>query len=191
MKKKLLVILICVFLVLSIMGCKKEENTTSDLQTNTSGNVTVESNQQNEKMFNIEQYPNIQQVSNKFIELLDKNTVNYSNILYKVSKYANGEYKNVLINLNENEYITMKFSDDGRLLALNLYGGLSETTSKDYENSKLSMLQFEYYNFTKNEISSALSSILRGEEYIITDYKISSTQYPSLNMFIITDIVNN
>ena len=41
------------------------------------------------------------------------------------------------------------------------------------------------------KMPSALSSILRGEEYIINDYKISSTQYPSFNMFIITDIVNN
>lgn len=189
MKRVITLNIIILILLLIVTGCS-DKKYSADY--NNSVNDSLDTQENNEKkLYDIEQFPEIKNISDDFINLLNKNTVTYKNITYEIGNYTDSEYKTVNIILNEDEDITMKFSDDGKLLLLKLYGGISETPSIDYENSKLSMLQFNYYKFSDSDIINALSSVLKNEDYRIGNYKISGTQYPSWNMFFIADNVNN
>jgi len=182
------------FIATVLVGCEEKNNVNKlnydEVQIPKTKIDKKKSDNDSVKNWDIVQYPRIKEVYDRFIETLNSNTVNYEKIIYKIDLYNNNkEYKTVKIVLNQNEEIIMKFSDDGDLLVLELSGSMSQNGSKDFENSKLSMVKFDYYNFNDTEVSNILNAMVKGEDYIIGNYTVTSSL--SLNIFLITDRSKN
>lgn len=187
--KKIIIFFTIILSCLTLTGCSDSNN--NNITTN--NDTTITENQEKVKTYNVEDYPEIKRISNNFISELTKSPVNYTDITYEISQYyEDREYKTVNIYLNESEHITMKFSDDGKLLVLNFFGDLEEIDRSYYDDSILLMMQFSYYNFDKTEIINALDSTLKEKDYFIGDYKIERFPIESdLKIFNIVDTKNN